>query len=610
MSDDIKEPTRGNKGNIRRERLEVPELDIDKAFEDLLSGRLRFGSATSTAAETKPVEQAAEVSGMIEPAETEAAAPAYAEPVAHMPGQVEHFAAPEAEAHEIEHFAAPEAEAHEIERFAAPEPEFNDEVSFEPVEPAEGSVDDLLIVEKRDTPEPGFDPLRFGEPSEEKTFAEWIGLEELMKAEADADSERPPASVAPEDAAEPIVDGAQEDETDALAALFGPETGDGKPDADTEADFAQVSGPRLGEQMIRRKKTRPGKTFARFFSVTLLICAVLVVSGATIWGHLLNTRPFQQSDILTSGPAITTNENLRVLIPGEGMFATEFKDSKRVNILLLGNTDENLSDTIILASFDPDEKRVDLISIPRDTYYEREGAAGLSYFKVNATFLDGPMVTAKAVHDVLCGVPINYYAVLSYDGVANIVDAVGGVPFDVPRNMHYVSTSQNLTINIQKGQQVLDGDHAVQYLRWRHGNTMREGYTDGDIGRVKAQQAFMKAAFTQAMKFNNLPSLAKAIQENMDSDVDVRVVAYLMDNANGMTDKTVYSYTLPGAPRTISKLSFWVRDDSGQVEEMMRDIYTNVIPAPATAGAISGGAVSGGAVSGTAVTAVVPGSTQ
>ena len=95
--------------------------------------------------------------------------------------------------------------------------------------------------------------------------------------------------------------------------------------------------------------------------------------------------------------------------------------------------------------------------------------------------------------DLLLGMPIHYYAMVDYDGVSTIVDSMGGIPMDIPFRMRYNDPYDKppLHIDIPEGQQILDGEHAVQFLRYRH------GYPEGDIGRVKAQQAFMKAAFKQ-----------------------------------------------------------------------------------------------------------------
>ena len=85
-----------------------------------------------------------------------------------------------------------------------------------------------------------------------------------------------------------------------------------------------------------------------------------------------------------------------------------------------------------------------------------------------------------------------------------IVDAMGGVWFDVPRNMNYDDPYQDLHIHQEKGYRLLTGDDAMQVLRYRHDNDMRYGYPDGDLGRIKTQQGLLKAMIEQLMSLKNI----------------------------------------------------------------------------------------------------------
>jgi LCP family protein required for cell wall assembly len=83
---------------------------------------------------------------------------------------------------------------------------------------------------------------------------------------------------------------------------------------------------------------------------------------------------------------------------------------------------------------------------------------------------------------------------VDFDGFVELVDSVDGVDFDVPVRMKYDDPTQNLHIDLQKGPQHLDGPKAVQFMRFRQNNPgIPGGYPDGDLGRIKAQQAFIKA---------------------------------------------------------------------------------------------------------------------
>jgi len=324
---------------------------------------------------------------------------------------------------------------------------------------------------------------------------------------------------------------------------------------------------------VQNKEKQKKRSFWRVFLTTLAIAVVGGTIGLTLLNNLLDEQIFvKEGSWFSFGDSLPlTAEDIQIRVRGEGMFADEFADSKRVNVLLLGNTDEELSDTIMLVSFDPETKSCAVISVPRDTYYYREGYSA-SYLKINAVFHDGPDATAKAVHEVLAGIPINYVAVCNYEGVANIVDAMDGVPFDVPMDMQYVSVEQDLYIDLKAGEQTLDGDHAVQYLRFR------SGYTNGDIGRVEAQQAFVKAAIKRGLALGKISATAKAVIKNVDSDITLRALLYMGEEAKGMSMDNVQTYILPGESGMIDSLSFWKPYDQSVIEEMLRQIYD---PSPA-----------------------------
>jgi LCP family protein required for cell wall assembly len=312
----------------------------------------------------------------------------------------------------------------------------------------------------------------------------------------------------------------------------------------------------------------PKRLFCKVFFIAFPICLILFTGSVYGAFKLLDSAPASKSGVVASQK---TEEQLDLLIPGEGIFKSEYYNSKRVNVLLYGTTNEKLADTIMLCSFDPETEKVDVISVPRDTYYEREGFKYGGYLKINSAATEGPMELCKAVHNVLLGIPINYYAMVDYDGVKKIVDSMDGVPVNVPIDMKYTSKKQDLFINLKKGEQVLDGEHAVQFLRFRKGSPGAPGYTDGDMGRVNSQQQFVKNAVKRALGLN-LPKVATTAVENVDTTITPRAVLYLADKAAGMSADAVQAFTLPGEARK-NGLWFWMRADNSEIERMLRQIY-------------------------------------
>jgi LCP family protein required for cell wall assembly len=319
--------------------------------------------------------------------------------------------------------------------------------------------------------------------------------------------------------------------------------------------------------------------------VLLPICLMVFTVSCGYMTNFMDSKPMQktESDLGEYEDIKTTDRDIDTLIPAEGIFLTDpiLKDQNRVNILMLGTTDNGLSDTIMLLSADMDTETVDIISVPRDTYYERPGHSGAS-LKLNAVNHDGPLAVAKAVHEILLGIPIDYYAEIDYEGVEKIVDSVGGVTIDVPQNMDYDSDWQNLHIHIKKGKQTLSGEKAVQFLRFR------SGYRDGDIGRVRAQQQFVKALIKEASGLN-LAKLAMSAIENVDSDISVRAVLHMADALKDLgadSDQTA-SYTLPGKYVRLYGLSFMRPAEDPEIEAMLKTMYSNKEYIVTTSGAIT-----------------------
>ncbi len=300
------------------------------------------------------------------------------------------------------------------------------------------------------------------------------------------------------------------------------------------------------------------KTFIKFFLIFLVLFTLILIP---VTKAVSNINLFEKHDV------DNIEEKMNVLVDPNSPFFEAFTKSKRMNMLLLG-VNTNLTDVIMVVSWDMDHDKVSTISVPRDTYFKREGYSGAS-LKINAIYgRDHDVVgLANAVSETLCGIPINYYAVVDYDSVRTIVDGIGGVPIDVPMAMNYDDPYDKppLHIRIPAGEQVLDGEHAVQYLRFRH------GYGNGDIGRIGAQQEFMKSAFKQAIDHGIIDS-AKLITTNVESDLTVGAAAKYALSALGLNGESINTYMVPGKEDHSTGPSYWMPDQAG-IEEMLFEIY-------------------------------------
>ncbi|NES46276.1 MAG: LCP family protein, partial [Moorea sp. SIO2C4] len=196
---------------------------------------------------------------------------------------------------------------------------------------------------------------------------------------------------------------------------------------------------------------------------------------------------FNQEETISSNsmhlPELTRPVN--ILFLGIKVLTSDLKQPPEVDLgyHALVNSLEGLSDTMLLLRFDPNGEKVKVLSMPRDTQtrIEKHGKIKLNA----ANYFGGPALTAKAVSDLLDDVPIDRYIRVNVQGVEKLVDALGGVTVYIPKDMKYTDHSQHLYINLKKGRQHLDGNKAMQFLRFRY-----DKY--GDIGRVQRQQMLMR----------------------------------------------------------------------------------------------------------------------
>lgn len=254
----------------------------------------------------------------------------------------------------------------------------------------------------------------------------------------------------------------------------------------------------------------------------------------------------------------------------------DFVKGGRQNILLLGmdagtigakeEYNRHRTDTIIVVSLDRKNKDVKILSIPRDT---RVRVGGFGIQKINAAMAyGGADLAVKTVKDFL-GVPIHNYVAIKLSSFRNIVDALGGIEMDIKEEMKYTDPSVGgVRINIQPGKQILDGEKAEEFVRYR-------GYPDADIGRIKAQQQFMEALIKTALRpatILKLPKLIDVVQENVETDIQPLELASLANFARQIKQENIKMYMIPGEGKYISGTSYFIPYQS-QMNEMIDEIF-------------------------------------
>ena len=215
------------------------------------------------------------------------------------------------------------------------------------------------------------------------------------------------------------------------------------------------------------------------------------------------------------------------------------------NILVSGLDDDNGgSDTNILVRFDVPNKRIDLVSLPRDTLLHNEYRNN----KLNFAYAKGGTELLMEQIENLLGIPVDFYVTVNLKGFIALVDQIDGVDFDIPINMDHDDPYQDLHIHFTKGPRHLNGQEAMEVVRFRHNND-GTGYGTEDIGRIGTQQAFLKAVAKQLLQIGNvknIPALVDIFYTYVKTDLTTGNLVWLGNEALNIGTENIHFATLPG----------------------------------------------------------------
>ncbi len=337
-------------------------------------------------------------------------------------------------------------------------------------------------------------------------------------------------------------------------------------------------------QTSTRKSTEPHRGRWLGFGFGLAGVAMLSATAGALLAVSLSTTPLQQQKLTPEEAAVFSQGDMAKL----SMKMPEL--TRPVNILVLGlkvlssdingqpdqdkgyevweNSFKGLTDTMLLVRFDPQNKKLSVLSIPRDT---RAYVEGRGEVKINeANYYGGPASSAKSVSGLLGGVGIDRYVTLNIQGIKSLVDALGGITINVPKDMKYTDESQHLYIDLKAGKQHLNGEQIVQYLLYRHDNL-------GDIGRVQRQQLLMRAFVEQEVNvslLSRLPKILSVIQSHIDTNLNIEELVALAGFATKMERSSVQMLMVPGkfSDAKDYKASYWLPDE-GAIETMVAEHF-------------------------------------
>jgi len=318
---------------------------------------------------------------------------------------------------------------------------------------------------------------------------------------------------------------------------------------------------------IREKKTVKKKTKKRFRAIRVLLFIIisfmLAIGSFVVYSGCKNGWGFSNMLVTLAGHDQETLKNLDEL-----------------RVLLLGvstDTSAVLTDTIMVASYNPKTQQASLLSIPRDTFVGRNEASATSYNKINALYQTSADKILSAVND-LTGLDLQYYVVVDTEALIKVVDAIDGVEFNVPINMDYDDSSQDLHIHLKEGVQVLDGEKAENLVRFRHNNdgtSYPASYGDNDVGRMRTQREFITEVAKKTLQVKNIVKIREFIDiayEYIQTNITISVMKDYVPYAIDFNMENIKTGTLPGTNQKINGLWFF-KANKTETKELVSQMF-------------------------------------
>lgn len=311
----------------------------------------------------------------------------------------------------------------------------------------------------------------------------------------------------------------------------------------------------LREQRIKKQK----KSLALAALASVLVCVFALCAFAAMFRpNVEETPPFIETQGGT--PSVGGAEN------------EAYKRKEGFYTFLVCGIDKisNNTDVMMLVSLDTKGKTVNILQIPRDTFINRD-KADFRVTRVNSIYTAAYNVAAqnglsgaareKAAMEKLCTglerslcVTIDRYVLMDTAAFVDIIDAVGGIEYNVPFDMDYEDPEQELYIHLKAGMQKLDGKKAEQFIRYR------SGYATGDVGRVEARGDFLREVYTQVLGKISLGSaieIAGTLLSSVTTDAGGDDIAFFATALYGTGTGNINIKTITGSPVQNPKTGVW-----------------------------------------------------
>ena len=337
-------------------------------------------------------------------------------------------------------------------------------------------------------------------------------------------------------------------------------------------------------QKTNSKNKKEKKKMKTWKKVLLVILLIILIAGG-VFAYTVYRNGGGLSGMLAT--VVGHDENTK-------------KSLGELQVLLMGvSTDQEgvaLTDTIMVASYNPNTQKAVLLSIPRDSFTGTNTRRAVASDKINAIYnvTRDPMETVNAVNE-LTGLDLQYYAIVQTEALIELVDAIGPIEYYVPTDMNYDDTSQDLHIHFEEGLQEIDGQEAEELLRFRKNNdgtSFPEEYGDNDTGRMRTQRDFIMAVIKQTAKVENIFKLGEILdvaKENVITNIDFNVAKDYIPYAVEFNTENLLTATLPGENTNNNTAGTWVFVcDEEETKALVQELfYDRDIPEEQTDGNVT-----------------------
>lgn len=241
------------------------------------------------------------------------------------------------------------------------------------------------------------------------------------------------------------------------------------------------------------------------------------------------------------------------------------------NFVVLGtDKDETRTDLILFCQYQEKSNLLNVIQIPRDTQIETSRLDK----KINSSYGTGDIAIVKSDIETITGIYPDNYIVVNFKGFRKLIDAVGGIDFDIPIRMYYTDPVQNLVIDLKPGWQNLNGKEAEMFMRFRKNND-GSGYTEGDIGRLKAHKSFYRAVAEKVLSLDgviNIGKIMETVGNNLKTDFTLSDLIEHIDDLKNIDINKVNIVMLPGKSEYINGISYYI-SDKNQTKKLTNEYF-------------------------------------